>query len=430
MSAVAEMLARAQSLFGQAKDILLKPDATAEELAQAESLKKEAEGLKARASQLKEIEMAEAALPQPEGQPQPEAGKSGFKTWGDFVKAVTREYTSKGRERDSRLVEFYDLDELAKDATGRNGQKDMSGNVGASGGFLIPQQTYSELMAVAAPLSVVRSRATIIRMARRQVPMPVLDQTKAEAGKAAFFGGIDVFWQEEAAETDDSEPSFKQATLTAHELAGYTLVPNSLLADAETSLTDFLGGPLGFPGAIAWAEDYAFLRGSGVGKPQGVVDAPCTVATTRTTGGTVKYDDLVEMMSRHLGARPVWVANQALKKTLMLMAGPTATNYAGAYLWGNPAQGIPDTLLGYPILFTDKLPALGARGDIVLADFTYYMLGDRQAGTVDTSTEEKFRTNKTAFRIIHRVDGQPWMKAPITLADGSTTVSPFVVIAA
>jgi hypothetical protein len=33
------------------------------------------------------------------------------------------------------------------------------------------------------------------------------------------------------------------------------------------------------------------------------------------------------------------------------------------------------------------------------------------------------------WRFVQRVDGRPWLENKITLQDGSTTVSPFVVLA-
>jgi hypothetical protein len=32
------------------------------------------------------------------------------------------------------------------------------------------------------------------------------------------------------------------------------------------------------------------------------------------------------------------------------------------------------------------------------------------------------------WRFVQRVDGRPWLEAPITLQDGSSQVSPFVVL--
>ena len=36
--------------------------------------------------------------------------------------------------------------------------------------------------------------------------------------------------------------------------------------------------------------------------------------------------------------------------------------------------------------------------------------------------------NQMTWRVVERVDGQPWLEKPITLQDGSSTVSPFVIL--
>jgi hypothetical protein len=46
-----------------------------------------------------------------------------------------------------------------------------------------------------------------------------------------------------------------------------------------------------------------------------------------------------------------------------------------------------------------------------------------------TSTEFKFGNDKTAMRVIERVDGTPWIKSAITPRKGSNTLSPFVKVA-
>lgn len=422
-----EKMARAQQLIAEAKALLEQKEVSAEDSARADALLKEAQQLKTDAARLKAIVEGIGDLPDelPQGG---EQTPEGFKDFGDFVQALALEYKSNGRVIDPRLETFFDKsDEGAVSKAGRvpNGAKDMSGNVGANGGFLIPQQAYTQLMSIAAPMSVVRPRATIIRMSSRQAAMPVLDQTATDAGKAHYFGGVVAYWEAEAQDIAKSDPTFRKTMLEAHELVAYAPIPNSLIEDAGISLTDFLQGPLGFPGAIAYAEDRAFLRGDGVGKPMGILNAPATIVVTRTTANTIKYEDAVNMMAALMGNRPVWIATHKAKATLMLMNGPSGNP---SYLWGNASQGIPSTFLGYPIEFVEKLPAVGAKGDLMLADFSYYMVGDRQSTTVKFSTDYLFKTNQTAARAVHRVDGQPWLSAPITFEDGATQVSPFVVL--
>jgi HK97 family phage major capsid protein len=84
--------------------------------------------------------------------------------------------------------------------------------------------------------------------------------------------------------------------------------------------------------------------------------------------------------------------------------------------------------MGYPIVWTEKLPALGTQGDILLANWPDYLVGDRQATTIDASMHYRFRYDLMAWRAVHRVDGQPWLSAPLTLADGAFQISPFVIL--
>jgi len=146
---------------------------------------------------------------------------------------------------------------------------------------------------------------------------------------------------------------------------------------------------------------------------------------TRAAALDVKYDDLVGMETAFWGNDGVWLVNNSLKSVLMLMNGPSGN---ASYLWGNTATGVPNTLLGRPVIWTDKQPSKGNKGDILLVDRSKYVIGDRQATSVESDPSAGFGSNKTAFRVIHRVDGQPWLPDVITLAGDSSTVSPFVAL--
>jgi hypothetical protein len=79
------------------------------------------------------------------------------------------------------------------------------------------------------------------------------------------------------------------------------------------------------------------------------------------------------------------------------------------------------------------LPALCTRGDLLLIDPGYYVIGDRgpnPGGDLEVSVSDvaSFLKNQLTIRVVQRVDGQPWLNGPITLADAATQVSPFVVL--
>jgi len=194
-------------------------------------------------------------------------------------------------------------------------------------------------------------------------------------------------------------------------------------------LSDFLSGPLGFAGGVAWMEDYAFLQGTGAGQPLGIitaVNAP-TIVVARAVAGAIGIPDLANMRQHLLpSAQAVWVVTQSAMAGMIQLAGPAGNP---AYWWMPSGQdGVPDRLLGLPVYWTEKLPLLGVQGDILLADMRYYLIGDRQATTIESTKYDRWRYDQTSWRVVHRVDGQPWLSAPLTYQDGATTVSPFVIL--
>jgi HK97 family phage major capsid protein len=186
-----------------------------------------------------------------------------------------------------------------------------------------------------------------------------------------------------------------------------------------------------FPEALGFFEDVAFLTGSGVGEPLGTLNGAAAVADTRAGATAIDWIDVVKMYQRMLPGslnRAVWVASIdtfAQLATMEVSAGSPA-------VWINHqlSEGPPMTLLGRPVLFTEKVPALGTLGDFSFIDFGYYLLGDRQAMSARSSEDYKFRNDQTAFRFIERVDGRPWLQSAITPHNGGDTLSPIVKLAA
>lgn len=113
------------------------------------------------------------------------------------------------------------------------------------------------------------------------------------------------------------------------------------------------------------------------------------------------------------------------------MAISVGTGGSAVWIGDGGGEGAPPVrILGRPVIFTEKVSTIGDAGDINLVDFGYYLIGDRQAMQSESSTHYKFGNDKTAFRLIERVDGVPWIKSAITPKSGSNTLSPFVKIAA
>lgn len=447
-----EKLEKAKTLMAEIRAL---ENGTDEEKVRIPAMLAEFRALKADAGQLKEIEMSAAELdaemenlddndePKADagpgeppkdvtertdegGRPVSFAGQrqpigSDYDDGGEFLFDCWQVAT--GMKRDPRLVYFRE------DKSGHE-EKQMVENVGASGGFLVPTEFLAALQSVGPEDAIIRPRATKIRMRRRAIDIPVLDQTGTTAGVPHWFGGMLFYWAEEATQKTITTAQFRKVTLTAHKIIGYTRSSDELLDDAAISLSDFLAGPMGFAGGTVWHEDYSFLRGTGAGQPLGIINAGATITVARAAAGAVSYTDLVNMVENFLpSATGMWVAHQSVLSNLMLMqdaAGGAAGT--GTFIWGSAADGVPARLLGMPIVFTEKTPRIGVAGDIMLIDPKYYLLGDRQATTIESTKFDQWAYDQTSWRVVHRVDGQPWLSAPLTYQDGTSQVSPFVIL--
>jgi HK97 family phage major capsid protein len=309
----------------------------------------------------------------------------------------------------------------------------FSSTVPSEGGFLIPEVLRSELLRVALEASIVRQRARVIPMESLRVPFPAIDST---SNTSSVYGGVVGYWTEEGAALTESQASFDRIVLDAKKLTAYTTAPNELVSDSVLSFQAFIDEI--FPEALAFYEDIAFLKGTGAGEPLGVLNSgnSAIVAVAKESGqaaDTIVWENIVKAFARMLPSslgRAVWVCSIDTFPELATMALSVGTG--GSAIWlNNGAAGPPMTILGRPVVFTEKAPGLlGDQGDISFVDFGMYLIGDRQVMSAKSSEHFKFGNDVTAFRIIERVDGRPWLQSAITPQNNGPTLSPFVQIAA
>ena len=304
--------------------------------------------------------------------------------------------------------------------------------VPADGGFLVPETLRSQLLQMALEMAVVRPRATVVPMETARVPFPMIDST-TNAG--SVFGGMIGFWGEESAALIESLPKFGRVTLDAKKLTGFAVTPNELLADSLISFAALIETL--WPQALAFFEDIAFMAGTGVGEPLGFLGAgnSAGVAVTKEVGqaaDTIVVENVIKMYSRMLPAslaRGIWICSPEAIPELFTMALSVGTG-GGPVMLTNVAGPAPMTIFGRPLVVSEKAGRLGDRSDLAFVDLTYYLIGDRQVMSAASSTDYRFGNDQTAYRIIQRVDGQPWLKSAITPANGGPSLSPFVEIEA
>ena len=346
-----------------------------------------------------------------------------FGTIGEYCQAIREEARPSAAKNRKEL--------LQKLENVRQFQNSFGSEEPAAGGFLIPEIMRSELLQLALEQSFVRSRATVIPMSTLRVPIPTVDDT---SHVTSLFGGVQFYWAEESSSLTESQASFGRVVLDAKKLTGFFKVPNELLADAPAFSGWF---DTRIPAGLAWTEDLAFMTETGAGTPEGFINSPGSVQVTKQSGqtaNTIVWENIVNMYAQMLPtslANAEWLCSIDSFPQLATMALSVGTGGGPVWIGGYGNSGgmstPPMTILGRPVTFTEKVGPLGTTGDINFVDLSYYLIGDRQTVAVASSDQFAFQNDQTAYRIIERVDGRPWLQSALTPHNNSANkLSAFV----
>jgi HK97 family phage major capsid protein len=246
-------------------------------------------------------------------------------------------------------------------------------------------------------------------------------------------GGIQAYWTAEAGTITASAPTIREATLKLNKLAALVYLTDELMQDAP-AMEAFVNSE--YPVELQWMIQDAYVRGTGVGQPIGVVGAPGTVVAAAEGGqaaGTITAVNIMQMWSQLIASsRPnaVWFVNQAIEPQLSQLSYNVGTG--GQLVW-MPAGGLSaspfQTLNGRPVIAIEQCSALGTVGDIILGDWDQYVAITKGGVRSDSSIHVRFLNDETALRFIVRVDGQPKQDSTITPANGTTALGRFVTLA-
>lgn len=299
------------------------------------------------------------------------------------------------------MVSFIsDLKVLAKGGIPQSLTKALQESDDTAGGFLVPEEFQAEVIRFATEAAIVRPRARVFPMASNTLTLPKLDQSNYK------FAGIDIHWEgDEGEKKEESQLVFGRITLKVGKMIGLCPVSDDLLQDSAINLANFLVAIFGE--AIAYEEDKQFLNGNGMKKPLGIVS--CGVAVNRQTASKISYEDLKNMafgLPAWADAGAVWITTKKGMQELLDIRSEDSIGFPLLLPGFSIAAGLPPTILGYPWVMTDKLPAVGIKGDIILGDLAAYFIGDRGGLMVASSIHDRFRYDETVFRFVKRVDGQ------------------------
>lgn len=335
-----------------------------------------------------------------------EPGPNEYREFGEFLQTV------KWSPNDNALK---------RKESGNKENRALSMGVGASGGFIVPEQFDYNIRMVQDQTAIIRPRCQVIPAGDppdAAITIPALDQS----GAKGVYSGVTVRWIGEGETKPETEPTFRDIKLEPQEVAGHTVLTDKLLrnsAAAGALVMSLLRK------AIIASEEDAFFTGDGVGKPLGIIGHPAAITIARAAANQISYADVIAMFARaKFGGRLLWIGSQTVLPQLMTMV-----DAGNNLVWQpNAREGAPGSLLGIPFQLNDQSPVLGGEGDLVLVDLDYYMVKDGSGISISMSEHPLFTQNRTIIKAFWNVDGQPWLTTPLLQRDGVSTVSPFVVL--
>lgn len=313
----------------------------------------------------------------------------------------------------------------------------MGETVSADGGFLVQADFASELIKNVFETGKLASRITKVTLGPNKDGLKINGIDESSRATGSRWGGVRMYWLDEAGTKTKSKPKFRQIELKLKKLIGLCYATDELLADAA-ALEQII--KQSFTNEMNFMIDDATINGTGAGMPLGIAISPGLITQQKETtqaANTVVWENIIKMWSRLLAdSRPssVWLINQDVEPQLASMSVAAGTGGIPVFM---PAGGFAgatatpfSTLLGRPVIPMEQCQTVGTKGDIYLADFSNgYVAIDKGGVKQDYSIHVRFLNDEGVFRFVYRYDGQPVMNKAITPYKGTNTIGHFITLA-
>ncbi|MDR0555392.1 MAG: phage major capsid protein [Holosporaceae bacterium] len=252
------------------------------------------------------------------------------------------------------------------------------------GSYFIPQEISLRINDRLKLLSPMRAISRVITISSNSVEL-LMDSKMPDAGWAARN-------EDERNETD--APEINKIIIPVHEVYAKPKVSQKLLDDTQIDVEEWLITKI--TEKIAALENEAFVKGDGEEKPLGFLKAEAgnkkqrnenklqyfySGAVGKFQSNDVAVDILIDIIC---SLKPVYMKNARWFMSRSALAEiRKIKNKDGAHLWQPTlAKATPSTLLGYPVIVDDDMPALeeGTSAiSVAFGDFYHgYQIVDRQ----------------------------------------------------
>lgn len=249
--------------------------------------------------------------------------------------------------------------------TGEKIKAAMQEGTTTEGGYLVPDDMLTRIIAKRDDLSIPRrAGAMVLRTSRDVLNIP---------NENASLTDFTIVAEEGAISGAENENTFGQVAVTIYNFKKLIKVSEELLEDDATNLESFLNDAI----ARAWAstENTYSVAGSGSSAPQGILIGGTAGLTLDSASviGAAEIPELYHKLGAAYADGAVWTMENA---TLGYLRGLT----------GNPFQfqptpaGSGDSLMGKPVLLTDAMEAVNTTGkkSLAIGNWGYFALVERK----------------------------------------------------
>lgn len=330
----------------------------------------------------------------------------GFASLGEFAKATQKHANG-------------DIDSRFQNSTVFEG-------VGEDGGILVPKEFLTDIKTKFDSQDSLLARTSQFAVSGNALSMPIDEEQP-------WNGGVTSYWTAEGNQIQSSKPVLSEADFKLKKLAAMVKVNEELLEDSS-AIESIIRRKA--PASMVSKVNNAIINGDGVGKPKGILTSGFTLEVAKEgaqAADTIVYKNIIKMESRLLpGSSAVWLAHPEAKEQLRQLKDDNGNHiYMNGAQFPNLAEAGFDTLLGKPVVYmAGAMRALGDKGDLILADLSYYYSLVKSSGVKQAaSTHLYFDRDQTAFKFTMRLDGHCPFSAPVTTEHGSYQMSGLITLA-
>lgn len=279
--------------------------------------------------------------------------------------------------------------------------KAMSEGVAAQGGYLVRPSVERQIVATREQDNVLRALCSKLNVTTNEISLDQLTLATT-AGWVA----------ELAQKPEGTSMTLASVSASVFTAAGLATISNQLLADSNPAVDRLVTADLAK--RLVALEETAFLTGSGVGQPLGILNTPGVQTVNADTPGNPAADgalideilDAIALVQSEHG-NPTAIVMHPRTWTRIIKA----RDAQGLYIIGGGSIGdgpsTTSSLLGYRVVLSNRIPTnLGAgtnESRVIVGDFSEALILDRQGITVDESPHVYFTSNQTVFRAEQRV---------------------------